>query len=95
MHAAFILTSVTIADAEAFATYRAAVAEVNAKLGGDMVVRGAVRAVLEGEAPIGDVIVVIGFADLDEARAYIASREYSALAPLRAKAGRFVIRLVG
>jgi uncharacterized protein (DUF1330 family) len=95
MHAAFILTSVTVADPEAFAEYRNAVAQVNARLGGDMLVRGAVREVLEGEAPAGDVIVVLGFAKLDEARAYIASPEYSALASLRAKAGRFVIRLVG
>lgn len=95
MHGAFILTTVVVENADAFAEYRAAVAQVNAKLGGDMLVRGAVSEVLEGEADVGEVIVALGFADAATARAYIASPEYAGLAPLRAKAGRFVIRVVG
>ncbi|MEE4454015.1 DUF1330 domain-containing protein [Novosphingobium resinovorum] len=99
MHGAFILTTVTVSDAAAFADYRAAVARVNAKLGGDMLVRGTVREVLEGGsaegAATGEVVVALGFADAEAARAYIASPDYAALAPLRARAGRFVIRVVG
>lgn len=95
MHGAFILTTVTVEDAAAFADYRAAVAQVNAALGGAMLVRGTVREVLEGDAPTGEAVAALGFAHVDAARAYIASDAYAALAPLRAKAGRFVIRVVG
>ncbi|HUD28227.1 MAG TPA: DUF1330 domain-containing protein [Novosphingobium sp.] len=95
MHGAFILTTVTVENADAFAEYRAAVAQVNAKLGGDMLVRGAVSEVLEGEGATGEMVVALGFADAQAARAYIASPEYAGLAPLRARAGRFTIRVVG
>jgi len=95
MHGAFILTTVIVGNAEAFAEYRTAVAQVNAKLGGDMLVRGSVREVLEGEAEVGEMVVALGFADVETARAYIASEDYAALAPLRARAGRFLIRVVG
>ncbi|WP_159981996.1 MULTISPECIES: DUF1330 domain-containing protein [unclassified Novosphingobium] len=95
MHGAFILTTVVVNDIAAFAEYRAAVAHVNAKLGGDLLVRGSVSEVLEGDAEAGEVVVALGFSDAETARAYIASSEYAALAPLRAKAGRFVIRVVG
>lgn len=94
MHGAFILTTVTVGDTSAFAEYRAAVGLVNAKLGGDMLVRGAVLEVLEGDAEEGDVVVALGFADVETARAYIASDDYAALAPLRERAGRFTIRVV-
>lgn len=94
MHAAFILTTVVIENREAFAAYRAAVAEVNAKLGGQMLVRGTVQDVLEGDAATGEAVVAIGFDRAEDARAYIASADYAALAPLRQKTGRFVIRVV-
>ncbi|MFC0203603.1 DUF1330 domain-containing protein [Novosphingobium soli] len=94
MHGAFILTTVTVTDPAAFTDYRSAVGKVNALLGGDMLVRGAVAEVLEGEGAAGEVVVVLGFADAAAARAYIASPEYAALAPLRAAAGRFTIRVV-
>ena len=94
MHAAFILTTVVIENHEAFANYRKAVADVNAKLGGQMLVRGTVQDVLEGDAETGEVVVAIGFDRAEDARAYIASAEYAALAPLREQAGRFVIRVV-
>lgn len=95
MHGAFILTTVTVGDPAAFAEYRAAVGLVNARLGGEMLVRGSVQQVLEGEGAVGEVVVALGFADAATAQAYIASPDYVALAPLREKAGRFVIRLVG
>jgi len=94
MHGACVLTSVAIDDADAFARYRAEVAQVNARLGGEMVIRGSVREVIEGAGAVGEVIVAIGFADAAQARAYIASPEYQALAALRERAGKFTIRIV-
>lgn len=93
-HKAWILTSVSVGDAAAFAEYRSAVAAVNAKLGGEMLIRGTVADILAGEGGTGEVVVAIGFADTDEARRYIASPEYAALGPLRRRAGEFTIRLV-
>lgn len=93
-HKAWILTSVSVGDAAAFAEYRSAVAAVNAKLGGEMLIRGTVADILAGEGDRGEVIVALGFADQDEARRYIASPEYAALEPLRQQAGVFTIRLV-
>lgn len=94
MHAAWILTTVEIADPAAFARYRAAVAQVNAALGGDMLVRGTVAEVLEGADAAGGAVACLGFASAAAARSYIASAEYGALAGLRAAAGAFTIRLV-
>ncbi|CCA91987.1 DUF1330 domain-containing protein [Novosphingobium sp. PP1Y] len=94
MHGAFILTTVTITDSQSFGEYRAAVGQVNARLGGEMLVRGGVREVLEGDAIEGEIVVALGFADAEAARAYITSPEYRALAPMRERAGHFTIRLV-
>lgn len=94
-HAAYILTTVAVSDRDAFAAYREAVARVNARLGGDMVLRGAVAEVLEGEAQAGEIVVALGFGSADEARAYIASPEYASLAAMREKAGKFTIRVIG
>lgn len=94
MSKAFILTIVEITDAEAFAAYRAAIAGLNDRIGGDMLVRGHAIEMLEGEGEAGEVVILIGFVDADAARAYIASPEYRAARPLREAAGRFRIRLV-
>ena len=94
MSKAYILTTVEIADAEAFAAYRAAIAGLNDRIGGDMLVRVRTADVLAGDAAAGDVVILIAFPDADAARAYIASPEYQAAQPLRDAAGRFTIRLV-
>lgn len=92
---AFILTMVEVRDAQAFAAYREAIAGLNDRIGGTMMVRGTALEMLEGDGDTGDVVIVIGFPDIDAARAYIASPEYQAARPLRDAAGRFRIRLVG
>jgi uncharacterized protein (DUF1330 family) len=94
MHGAFVLTTVIVSDPAAFAEYRTAVGQVNAKLGGDMLMRGTVQEIMEGEGAVGEVVVALGFSDCASARAYIASAEYAALAPLRDRAGQFLIRIV-
>lgn len=92
---AFILTTVEVGDTQAFASYRAAIAGLNDRIGGTMLVRGKALEILEGDGVAGEVVIVIGFPDVDAARAYIASPEYQAARPLREAAGRFRIRLVG
>lgn len=96
MHRAFIVTIVNVQDADAFATYRAAIASVNDRLGGDMLARGTTLELLEGDDAAADErVVVIGFDSVDAARDYIRSPDYQAAQPLRDAAGRFRIRLVG
>lgn len=94
MHLAFILTTVTVRDAEAFAAYRAAIAGVNDRIGGEMLVRGSAIETLEGEPGETEHVVAIGFASVEAARAYIRSPEYQAALPLREAAGSFRIRLI-
>lgn len=94
MSQAYILTTVLIADAQAFAAYRAAIAGLNDRIGGDMLVRGRTIEMLAGDAAVGEVVILIAFPDADAARAYIASPDYRAARPLRDAAGRFTIRLV-
>lgn len=94
MSKAFILTTVEIVDARAFAAYRAAIAGLNERIGGEMLVRGRTVETLAGDAPAGEVVIVIGFPDADAARAYIESEEYRSSQPLRDAAGHFRIRLV-
>ena len=92
---AFILTTVEVSDAQAFAAYRAAIAGLNDRIGGTMLVRGKALEILEGDGEAGEVVIVIGFPDIGAARAYLASPEDQAARPLREAAGRFRIRLVG
>jgi uncharacterized protein (DUF1330 family) len=94
MSKAFILTTVDVVDAQAFADYRTAIAGLNERIGGDMLVRGRTVESLAGDAPVGEVVIVIGFADAAAARAYIASDAYRSAQPLRDAAGHFRIRLV-
>ncbi|WP_375194338.1 DUF1330 domain-containing protein [Sphingobium sp.] len=94
MSRAFILTTVTVTNPQAFAAYRAAIAGLNERIGGDMLIRGRTIELLEGDGETGEVIIVIGFPDAGAARAYITSPEYQAARPLREAAGRFRIRLV-
>ena len=94
MSQAIILTTVEVTDADAFAAYRSAIAGLNDRIGGEMLVRGRTIENLAGDGPIGEVVIVIRFPDADTARAYITSEEYQAAQSLRDAAGHFRIRLV-
>lgn len=94
MSKAFVLTIAAIRDADAFARYREAVADVNAAIGGETIMRGRTLEVLEGQGAARETAIVIAFPDADAARAYIESTQYQALAPLRAEAGDFTIRII-
>lgn len=95
MFNAHILTIVAIENSEAFARYRAAVAPVNAAIGGEIILRGPTTALVEGSGAEQEAVIVIRFPDVAAATAYITAPEYTALAELRRAAGRFTIRVVG
>ena len=92
--AAYIVATVQIQDPERFAAYGKAIAGLSEKHGGERVVAGPVREVLEGEGQVGERVVVSRFPDADAARGYIASAEYQAAKAQREGAAVVVMRLL-
>ncbi len=72
---AYIITQVDVHDSETFEKYRQLAGPVLARFGGEFLVRGGKRTKLEGKEPAGRV-VVIEFADMDQAVSYYNSPEY-------------------
>ncbi len=73
---AYIISDVTMSDAEAFQTYRTRAAASIAHYGGHYLVRGGPIEKLEGDwSP--RAIVIIEFPDLERARAWYRSPEYA------------------
>lgn len=80
---AYILSEVTIVDAERAAAYRALAERSIAAYGGRYVVRGATPDALEGEWPEAQRLVVVEFPSIERARAWYASPEYAEALALR------------
>ncbi|MDK4704993.1 DUF1330 domain-containing protein [Rhizobium sp. CNPSo 4062] len=73
---AYIISDVTMSDAEAFQTYRTRAAASIAHYGGHYLVRGGPIEKLEGDwSP--QAIVIVEFPDLERARAWYRSPEYA------------------
>ena len=79
---AYMLAQVDVKDPAAYEEYRAQVPATLAKYGGEFLVRGGTVEVLEGDPPLGRV-VVLRFASLDQARAWYRSPEYAGPLALR------------
>lgn len=93
--AAYIVATVRITDPERFALYGKSIAGLSERHGGEPVVRGEVREVLEGDdAAAGERVVVTRFPDAEAARGYIASEEYRSAAVQREGAAIVVMRLL-
>ena len=92
--AAFIIATVNITDPAKFAAYSSAIAGLSEAHGGESIVKGSVLEVLEGEAQVGERVVVTRFATADAARAYIASARYQTARAGRQDAAVVVMRLV-
>ena len=92
--AAFIIATVQVTDPEAFSAYGKANAGLSEKFGGEYLVRGVVSEVLEGNSTIGERVVVVRFAHVDSARAYLASPEYQFAKLLREGAAVLTMRLM-
>jgi len=88
----YVIGHIRVRDAARWADYRARVGATLASFGCELVMRGRVDAVLAGDWP-GTDTVVLRFADAASARAWHDSSAYQALVPLR-EAGAEVV-LVG
>lgn len=74
--AAYLISDVTVRNAEAFQTYRTRAAEAIAKYGGRYLARGGEIQALEGVWNPRNIIIV-EFSSLEQARAWYTSPEYA------------------
>ena len=84
---AYIVTQIEITDPETFETYRAQVPPILEKYGGEFIVRGGDREVLEGDWPWSRM-VILKFPDREAAKAWHASAEYQGPKALRQAASK-------
>ena len=92
MPAAYVIVTLDIHDPATFETYRAQVPPTLEAYGGEFVVRGGSKEVLEGEWP-EQRVVVLRFPSMDRAKAWHASPEYEGPLKLRQSAseGKMIV----
>ena len=90
--AAYIVARITVTDADQYENYKAAAPAAIAKYGGSYLARGGAIETLEGDDETRRV-VILEFPDMDAARRFYNSPEYTAARAKRADAatGQFVI----
>lgn len=90
MSTAYVVGHITVKDAEKWAEYRSRVPATLTPWGAELVLRGKRVAILAGEHPHAD-IVVIRFPDKEAIQNWHASPAYQALIPLRQQAAELVL----
>ena len=90
---AYIIAEIEVVDATAYEGYKSAVAPIVAKYSGQYIVRGGQIKTVEGDAPKGRV-VVIEFANLAAAQAFLDSDEYRPVADIRHNTAKSRIMIV-
>lgn len=90
MNDAYLIGHITIKDAGKWAEYRRRVPATLEPWGAELVFRGTRAAILAGEHPHPDV-VVIRFPDRQALAGWHASAAYQALVPLRRQAAEVVL----
>ncbi len=88
--AAYVIGHITVKDSEKWAEYRSKVPATLAPWGGEVVFRGRKVAVLSGEHPYVDT-VVLRFPDAKAAEGWYKSSAYQALIPVRQQAADVVL----
>ena len=79
---AYVLAEVEVADTAAYESYKSAVVPIIAQYGGEYIVRGGQTESFEGDAPKGR-LVIIKFANMSAAQAFLRSDEYRPIADIR------------
>jgi uncharacterized protein (DUF1330 family) len=88
--AAYVIGHITVKDAEKWAEYRGKVPASLARWGGEVILRGRRFAVLSGEHPHTDT-VVIRFPDANAVANWYGSQDYQALIPILEQAAEMVL----
>jgi uncharacterized protein (DUF1330 family) len=94
MSNAYVVGHITVKNPEKWAEYRSQVPSTLAPWGAELVFRGNQVAVLAGENPHSD-IVVIRFPDIASVEGWHSSPAYQALIPLRLQAAEMVLLSYG
>ena len=81
---AYLIAEVEVTDPAAYEIYTSAVVPIVAQYRGEYIVRGGQTASFEGEAPKGR-LVIIAFANMSAAQAFLMSDEYRPIADIRHK----------
>lgn len=92
--AAYIIATVLITDRERFAAYIKAGAGLSEQFGGEVVVKGKITDVVEGDVDPAEIVIITRYPDEAAARAYLGSDAYRANAAIRAGAGDVKTRLL-
>ena len=87
---AYVIGHITVKDQDKWAQYRSRVPATLEEWGGELVFRGSRIAVLGGEHPHTDTVVV-RFPDADALNGWFHSPAYQALIPLREQAADIVL----
>ena len=90
MSTAYVVGHLTVKNAEKWAEYRNQVPATLEQWGAELVLRGKRVAILAGEHPLSD-IVVIRFPDKEAVDGWYSSPAYQALIPLRQQAAEMVL----
>jgi uncharacterized protein (DUF1330 family) len=80
--AAYVIAELTVFDPEGYEPYKRLAEQSIAAFGGTYLVRGGIVDSIEGD-PVSGRVVVVEFPDLETARSWYASEEYSAALPVR------------
>ncbi len=88
--AAYIIAQMTVKNAEKWAEYRSKVPATIVKSGGEVVFRGRRVAVLSGDFPYTDA-VVIRFPSVEAITAWYNSADYQALIPIRQQGADMIL----
>ena len=89
----YIVSLISVADAEAYKPYAERATKVVAAHGGRYLVRGGEKTVVEGEASY-DRIVVIEFDSIEKARAFYEDPEYAEAMKIRQENSEGVVMQV-
>ena len=88
--AAYVIGHITVKDPEKWGEYRGKVPATLAPWGGELILRGRRMAVLTGDHPYTDA-VVIRFPDAKAIAEWYGSPAYQALIPIREQAAEMVL----
>ncbi len=91
--AAYVIVEITIQDPAAYERYKALAPSSIARYGGRYLVRGGPTTALEGDRPVGR-LVVLEFPDAERARAWWDSPEYAEAKAMRQACARTEMLLV-
>jgi uncharacterized protein (DUF1330 family) len=91
---AYIIGTVTVSDPDRYADYTRHIAGLSEAHGGETIVKGMVKEVVEGDAPQGERMVIVRFPDAEAARAYLRSERYQEGKAKREGAASITMRLI-